>query len=107
MVTGEESYVFLPGHALISTRGDTQGDVLVDLMIGEQGLSDAALLFEEVMRFSSGVVSVSDVVDPDEETLELPRPGDWRVKVYVKGRPWPDRVFVVFDERQWEDAKLK
>ncbi|MEU8947779.1 hypothetical protein [Streptomyces sp. NPDC048489] len=102
--TGSELFTFLPGHVFITVRPDFEGDVAVEFIVDGQVDLGVPPLFDRVMQFDSGALCASDVVDPDEELLKLPRAGAWRVKVYTEGTPWPHKVTVVFDRDEWNFA---
>lgn len=100
--TGEEDFLFLPGHLFVATRNDSAGEVQVDVMTGgEEAAPGRRKLIDEVMRFPSSVISITDAVDPDRESVRLPKAGEWRVRIYVEGHPRPHRVILVLDEDSW------
>ncbi|MFC9184959.1 hypothetical protein ACFTZJ_30495 [Streptomyces globisporus] len=67
--TGEEDFLFLPGS--LTVMGESDADVNVEVHAGWKA-----------MIFASGVLSVSEPEDPDEVSLQLPRAGEWKVRVY-------------------------
>lgn len=95
---------FLPGHVYVATRTDTDGKVAIDVAIGEPKETDMRTVIEEVMTFESGILCITAPTIPDEETVRLPRPGQWAVKICVRGEPRPDWVGIYFSEREWREA---
>ncbi|MBZ3907540.1 hypothetical protein [Streptomyces griseiscabiei] len=102
--TGEEEVISLPGNLFVATRTDMQGEVQVEIHVGECVDLDARLIFDGSMTFRSSWLCITGVVDPDEETLRLPRSGEWKIKVLVQGSPRPSRVMVFLDSREWLTA---
>ncbi|QYX77907.1 hypothetical protein [Streptomyces akebiae] len=103
--SGEEEIVSLPGNIFVATRTDMQGEVRVEIHVGEcVNRPDSRLIFDGSMTFRSSWMCVTGVVDPDEETLRLPRSGEWKIKVYVQGSPRPDGVTVFLDKHEWLTA---
>lgn len=98
--SGEE-VVFLPGHLFVAARGDAEGEVHVEARVGECDVPGVRAVFDGVMAFQSSFMCITGAVDPDEETIRLPRPGEWNVKVYVHGFPRPSRVVIFFDLGEW------
>lgn len=92
--TGEEAVVFSPGKLYVATRLDTEGDVRIEVRLGDPAPGSGREVLDAAMEFSSGIVCVADPVDPDSETLRLPRAGRWRTRVRVRGEPRPHTVAV-------------
>ncbi|MEU3553795.1 hypothetical protein [Streptomyces fragilis] len=92
--TGEEEVVFSPGKVYVATRPDVDGDVRVELWAEEPDALRGREVLNAVMEFESGIVCVADPVDPDGETVRLPRAGRWRTRVRVQGEPRPHTVSV-------------
>ncbi|MER8073679.1 hypothetical protein ABTZ59_36220 [Streptomyces sp. NPDC094034] len=103
-ITGEEETLFLPGNLYVSGQSDTDGEIVTQIHVGESRISGMRKILDEVMSFPSATISISDVVDPDEETFHLPRSGKWKVRVYVSGEPYADTVALVLDAAEWEAA---
>ncbi|MER6131036.1 hypothetical protein [Streptomyces sp. NPDC001815] len=99
--SGEEELVALPGNVFVATRSDTEGEVRVEVRIGECDVPDARIVFDGSMVFQSPFMCITGVVDPDEESLLLPRTGEWKVRVYVHGYPHPSRVMVHLELSEW------
>ncbi|MGQ4449698.1 hypothetical protein ACN6LK_000205 [Streptomyces griseus] len=98
--TGEEDFLFLPGS--LTVMGESDADVNVEVYTGWKVVPGAELLFDGTMIFASGVLSVSEPEDPDEVSLQLPRAGEWRVRVYRRQQLDSQDVYYVFDRNQWE-----
>lgn len=99
--SGEEEVVALPGNLFVATRSDTEGEVRVELRLGECDIPEARIVFDGSMVFQSSFMCITGVVDPDEETFPLPRSGEWKVRVYVHGTPHPSCVMVFLDSGEW------
>ena len=56
----------------------------------------ADILYEGILNFPSGVVSLATVGAADEDIFELPAPGRWNIKVFTEGSPRPDYIRVIF-----------
>ncbi|MEU3792549.1 hypothetical protein AB0F07_22555 [Streptomyces fructofermentans] len=104
--TGEEDFLFLPGNTYIAVRPDSEGEASVEIRVGEPDRDDCSLLVEKVLNIKSGVISVSDVVVQDEETLRLPRSGEWTMSFYVAGEPSVREVVVFLKEQEWKTANI-
>lgn len=102
VVTGEEEVLFLPSHMMVWTRPDGEGDVLIEVRADGFDGSGMRRVIAAVMTFHSSIMSISEATDPEEETLRLPRAGDWRISVYAAGEPYAHTVVVVLDEKQWK-----
>ncbi|MER5477738.1 hypothetical protein ABT026_12300 [Streptomyces sp. NPDC002734] len=96
--TGEEEVISSPGKTYVATRSDTDGDVRVELWLGDPEPGHGREVLDAEMEFVSGIVSVADPVDPDSETVRLPRAGRWRTRVRVQGVPRPHTVSVFLRE---------
>ncbi|MFC9847318.1 hypothetical protein ACFWFF_09730 [Streptomyces sp. NPDC060223] len=99
--SGEEEVMALPGHLFVATRSDTEGDVRVEVHVGECDIPDVRVVFDGSMVFRSSFLCITGAVDPDEETFPLPRTGEWGIRVYVYDSPRPSRVFVFLDSGEW------
>ncbi|WP_448319043.1 hypothetical protein [Streptomyces sp. CO7] len=99
--TGEEAVIFSPRKTYVATRPDTDGDVRVEVWLGDPGPAHGhgREVLDAEMEFTSGIVCVVDPVDPDSETVRLPRAGRWRTRVRVQGAPRPHTVSVFLGER--------
>ncbi|MFF3467450.1 hypothetical protein [Streptomyces sp. NPDC002619] len=90
--TGEEEVIYSPGQIFVASRSDVDGDVRVEVWLGTPGPDSGRRVMDSVMNFSSGIMSVTDPGDLDEESLRLPEPGPWCVSVCVQGEPRPHTV---------------
>jgi hypothetical protein len=96
--TGEEDVIYSPGKIYVATRPDIDGDVRVEIWIGDPDSGSGREVLDSFMDFSSGIVCVADPVDPDSETLRLPGAGRWKTRVRVKGEPRPHTVSVFLQQ---------
>ncbi|GAA3578849.1 hypothetical protein [Streptomyces osmaniensis] len=90
--TGEEEVIHTPGQIYIASRSDVDGDVRVEVWLGAPDPERGRNVLDSVMTFSSGIMCVSAPAEEDQESLRLPTPGNWRVRVCVEGEPRPHTV---------------
>ena len=102
--SGDEPLVTSPSCFLIATIDGLYGDVEVELRVGGVDVSHVRVVFEGVFTCLSGIVSATGPADDREETLLLPRRGDWTVRIAVRGQDRPDYVAVFFDQEEWDAA---
>lgn len=102
--TGEEEIQVLPGHIYVATQSDTDGDVPVEIRVGEVDVPGLRTVFDGTLSVNSGVLCVTAPAMEDEETFHLPRPGEWSVKIAVRGDPRPTFVALFLDLKEWETA---
>ncbi|MFJ4609622.1 hypothetical protein [Streptomyces griseus] len=100
--TGEEEILFLPGS--LTVMGENDADVNVEVHAGWNAVSGAELVFDGTMEFTSGVLSVSEPENPDEASLQLPRAGEWKVRVFRRQQQDDQDVYYVFDRSQWRNG---
>ncbi|GGV83964.1 hypothetical protein GCM10015535_28070 [Streptomyces gelaticus] len=98
--TGLEEFLFLPGCLVV--MGNSDKDIRVEVRVGGSNISGAQRVFEGVMTFHSGVLSISDPESPNVESLHLPRSGSWNVQVYLRSMPEMDEMYFIFDFDQWK-----
>jgi hypothetical protein len=97
----EEGVVASSGHIYVPTRSDSDGQVNIEISAGATMPENSRLVYEGILTLESGVLCVTPPAMEDEETLHMPRPGDWSVRIAVRGEPRADFVAIVFDEGQW------
>jgi len=101
---GGEALVWVPACIAVGTIEDTDGDVLVELRVGAVEVPGGREIHSGMFRCPSGDVSVTGPTDEREVTLTLPRTGDWKVRIVVRGEGRPDYVGVFFDAEEWSAA---
>jgi hypothetical protein len=104
--TGEEDVVYTPGQIYVATRSDVDGEVRVEVWLGTPSPDSGCGVLDSVMNFSSGIMCVSAPAEEDEESLQLPEPGAWRVRVCVQGEPEPHSVYLFLQPEQVENGGL-
>ncbi|MGW3401849.1 hypothetical protein [Streptomyces zhihengii] len=100
-ITGEEEVVAAPGHIFVSARPDLEGEVSIEVHVGEPDITDARLVFNDTMTFASTALCITDPTVPDEESMQIPHPGRFAVKIFTIGTPNPGRVLICFDPDEW------
>jgi hypothetical protein len=98
---GGEALVWVPTCFAIGTNEDTYGDVLVELRVGAVDVPGVREIHSGTFTCPSGRVSVTGPTDEREVTLTLPRTGDWRIRIAVRGEKRPDYVGIFFDAEEW------
>jgi hypothetical protein len=97
--SGREDHSAGDSVILIVTRPDTVGRVRVDYFL--EGLPDelrstGKVLFQGVLRFDSGIVSLATVgAQEDEDDFQLRHAGRWRVEIVTLDAP-PSYIGVSF-----------
>ena len=76
----------------MASRSDVDGDVRVEVWLGEPAPDSGRSVLDSAMNFSSGIMCISAPAEEDQESLRLPEPGNWRVRVRVRGEPRPHTV---------------
>ncbi|MFJ5610628.1 hypothetical protein ACIQCJ_14725 [Streptomyces sp. NPDC093221] len=102
--TGDEPLAWFPGSFMIGTVDDTDGDVTVEVRLGAADTPGARTIFDGIFSCTSGIVSIMTPTEYDNETLRLPRAGDWKMRIAVKGAERPDYVAIIFDDKEWSTA---
>lgn len=103
--TGEEPLVWSPGCFLISTIDSADGNVELDMRVGDVDVPGVRVVFEGTFHCSSGIVSATGPVDYPRKTFLLPRRGRWTIRIAVRNSgASPDYVAFFFDREEWEAA---
>jgi hypothetical protein len=101
---GDGSVAACSQSIYVVVRPDWYGDVTVQVRVGEVDLPGVRTVFEGVLSVTSGIISILSPVAGDEESVVLPRAGDWFVRIAVQGEPYTDFLAVFLDSGQWRDA---
>jgi hypothetical protein len=105
--SGDESVAWVrdnPDCFFVGTIDDLDGDVLVEMRVGNVDVPGARQIFEGNFQSSSGIVSVSGPTDDRVESFLLPRRGPWKIRIAVSGAERPNGVAVFFAQEEWDAA---
>jgi hypothetical protein len=93
--TGTERVVSTAQSILVATRGDHEGDVLIEVRSGTTGTDFGNLVFEGELNCPTPRLVIGSSIANSLETVELPKAGWIPIKVFVSPSGGPSRVTVV------------
>lgn len=83
---------------LVATCNDQDGHVIVDIRDGGKDASYGSVVFDGSLRVDSQTLTVGSVTAEPSRVLFFPRPGTWKVTVYVDPPMHARHVTVVIED---------
>jgi hypothetical protein len=96
--TGQERVVATTQSLLIATRGDQDGDVLIEVHCGQDSNDFGEQVFDGELSFTSPRLVFGSSLAGELASAELDRTGWVPIKVYVQPVESPSRVVVVVSD---------
>jgi hypothetical protein len=96
--TGQERVVATTQSLLIATRGDQDGDVLIEIHRGQDSNESGEQVFDGELSFSSPHLVFGSPLAGELASTELHRAGWVPIRVYVEPAKLPSRVVVVVSD---------